>query len=201
MMKPTTRSLSSRGLTGQTSLPGRASIITIIRTTSAMRRRQSATRTSTLQTYSRTKPRAFGRCSQRQSSIFLTMEPVSPHAGVGLRPPNTPIFGPVPVKSMHIFMATNTRVPRTGNFNPDKVRGLRFLFPWISANRFKPGGTSWLLKIPKLKGEDIQQNDEHYRQRLRALQSVDEIVNILCHISSSITSSITPMLFTPRIMG
>jgi arylsulfatase A-like enzyme len=52
--------------------------------------------------------------------FFLTMAPVAPHNGAGPRPPNTPKFGPVPAKK-YANLFNNVKVPRTKNFNPNKV--------------------------------------------------------------------------------
>ena len=41
----------------------------------------------------------------------------------------------------------------------------------------QPTGTDWLLNIYRLNDTQIHDNDEWYRNRLRALQSVDEVVN------------------------
>lgn len=38
-------------------------------------------------------------------------------------------------------------------------------------------GTSWLLNLTRLNNSRIEANDEYYRNRLRALQSVDDVVN------------------------
>ena len=51
------------------------------------------------------------------------------------------------------------KTPRSPNFNPDK-----------------PSGSEWVRKLPKLNDTHIAYNDEFQRSRLRALQSVDEMV-------------------------
>lgn len=50
-------------------------------------------------------------------------------------------------------------VPRTANFNPEKASGV-----------------SWQRKLPRQNESVVAYNDHFYRQRLRALQAVDELV-------------------------
>jgi arylsulfatase A-like enzyme len=40
----------------------------------------------------------------------------------------------------------------------------------------KPGGVGWVAKLPKQNQTNIDYNDEFFRNRLRALQAVDEMV-------------------------
>lgn len=51
-------------------------------------------------------------------------------------------------------------MPRTLNFNPDQ-----------------PSGAAWVSRLQRLSPEKVDYNDYFYRQRLRALQSVDELVD------------------------
>jgi arylsulfatase A-like enzyme len=53
-------------------------------------------------------------------------------------------------------------VPRTPNFNPDKA-----------------SGASWISRLPRQDQENIEFNDHFYRNRLRALQAVDEMIDLL----------------------
>ncbi|KAI5924219.1 alkaline-phosphatase-like protein [Camillea tinctor] len=104
--------------------------------------------------------------------FFLGVAPVSPHANLW-----SPAFKhgnhsklteikfepPVPAKR-HAHLFQGTKVPRTENFNPDK-----------------PSGASWIRKLPKQSQENVDYNDHFYLQRLRTLQSVDELVDRLVH--------------------
>lgn len=58
----------------------------------------------------------------------------------------------------HLFQ--DVVVPRTENFNPDKE-----------------SGASWIRQQPKQPEANVAFNDHFYRQRLRALQAVDELVD------------------------
>ncbi|KAI1626105.1 arylsulfatase [Exophiala viscosa] len=60
----------------------------------------------------------------------------------------------------HKHLFNDIVIPRTPNFNPDKASGV-----------------SWILQLPKQTQENVDFNDEFYRNRLRALQAVDEIVH------------------------
>lgn len=100
--------------------------------------------------------------------FFLGVAPVSPHANLW-----TPKFKhgghsdlediefspPVPAER-HSKLFEGIKVPRTANFNPDKR-----------------SGASWIRKLPKQSQETVDYNDNFYVQRLRTLQSVDEIVD------------------------
>ncbi|KAI8944841.1 arylsulfatase-like protein [Xylaria longipes] len=102
--------------------------------------------------------------------FFLGLAPVAPHSDI-----QSPSFKhgnhsnltevnfspPVPAKR-HAHLFRDTKVPRTPNFNPDK-----------------PSGASWVRTLRKQDPEVIEYNDHFYVQRLRTLQSVDELVDNL----------------------
>lgn len=65
---------------------------------------------------------------------------------------------PIPLdKHKHLFQ--DAKIPRTPNFNPDH-----------------PSGVSWVRSLPQQDAESVAYNDEFYRDRLRSLQGVDELV-------------------------
>ncbi|KAK4186296.1 alkaline-phosphatase-like protein [Podospora australis] len=109
--------------------------------------------------------------------FFLGIAPVAPHSNVksstlGLDDPNwdddlidlpdledlVSFTAPIPAER-HKHLFKDVKIPRTPNFNPDF-----------------PTGANWVRTRQKLSKENIEYNDEFYRQRLRALQSVDELV-------------------------
>lgn len=106
--------------------------------------------------------------------FFLGIAPIAPHsnviaAGLELLPPdeNAPLIPPPPglvgppiPAQRHRHLFPNAVVPRTANFNPEK-----------------PSGAHWIRKLPRLGPISIAWHDHFYRQRLRALQSVDELVD------------------------
>ncbi|OTB18225.1 hypothetical protein K445DRAFT_308914 [Daldinia sp. EC12] len=102
--------------------------------------------------------------------FFLGVAPVSPHANIwapnfkdgGHGDLETVEFSPPVPAERHAKLFEGAKVPRTENFNPDK-----------------PSGASWIRKLPKQSQETVDYNDHFYVQRLRALQSVDEIVDSL----------------------
>lgn len=59
----------------------------------------------------------------------------------------------------HAHLFKDYKIPRTENFNPEN-----------------PSGVSWIATLPRLNDTVIEYNDEYQRCRLRALQSVDEMV-------------------------
>ncbi|KAI1078756.1 alkaline-phosphatase-like protein [Whalleya microplaca] len=102
--------------------------------------------------------------------FFLGVAPVAPHANLwspafkdgnhsGLE--EIEFTAPIPAER-HASLFKGVRVPRTANFNPDK-----------------PSGASWIRNLPRQSQENVDYNDNFYLQRLRTLQSVDDIVNTL----------------------
>lgn len=103
-----------------------------------------------------------------KNPFFLGIAPVAPHADIW-----SPAFKhgnhsdirdvtfspPVPAER-HANLFQGVTVPRTSNFNPDQ-----------------PSGASWIRTLPQQSQENLDYNDHFYRQRLRALQSVDELVD------------------------
>ncbi|KAI0123938.1 arylsulfatase-like protein [Xylariales sp. AK1849] len=105
---------------------------------------------------------------EEHKPFFLGVAPVAPHADIwapGFVDGNhtdirdVVFSAPVPERR-HAHLFQDARVPRTENFNPDQ-----------------PSGASWIKKLPKQSPGNVDYNDEFYRKRLRALQSVDELVD------------------------
>ncbi|KAI3335760.1 arylsulfatase-like protein [Ustulina deusta] len=104
--------------------------------------------------------------------FFLGIAPVAPHADIqspafkhGNHSNITEVrFSPPVPAERHAHLFQGAKVPRTSNFNPDKTSGV-----------------SWIRNLPQQSPENVKYNDHFYAQRLRALQSVDEIVDSLVH--------------------
>ncbi|KAK5944848.1 hypothetical protein PMZ80_002049 [Knufia obscura] len=109
---------------------------------------------------------------QRQGEgrpFFLTIAPTAPHSNVhinidlshggGKYTEKTAIQSPPVPAKRHEHLFEDVIVPRTPDFNPDQ-----------------PNPVSWLRKLPKQNQTNINSNDHWYRQRLRALQAVDEMI-------------------------
>lgn len=102
--------------------------------------------------------------------FFLTVAPIAPHSDVIIR--REIINGKVTAKGAtqappipahrHKHLFEDVVVPRTPNFNPDT-----------------PGGASWIARLPQQDQENIDYNDDWYRNRLRTLQAVDEMIESL----------------------
>ena len=88
--------------------------------------------------------------------FFLTVAPASPHSDVC--PNQAP---PIPAER-HKSLFNETVVPRTPNFNPEKS-----------------SGAQWIKKLQRQTQTNVDYNDSWYRNRLRALQSVDEMIDAL----------------------
>ncbi|GLA00590.1 hypothetical protein AnigIFM60653_009340 [Aspergillus niger] len=97
--------------------------------------------------------------------FFLTVTPIAPHSnmngtyGAGAGP--LWMDEPIP-EERHKHLFPEAKVPRTANFNPEE-----------------PTGVSWIHNLPYRNQSVIDYNDHYYRQRLRALQGVDELVDSL----------------------
>jgi arylsulfatase A-like enzyme len=99
--------------------------------------------------------------------FFLAIAPVAPHSNVEIKNSgkdgndvrDAHFAAPIPAKR-HEHLFKDVKVPRTENFNPDS-----------------PSGANWVRRLPKQSQENVEYNDHFYRQRLRALQGVDELVD------------------------
>ncbi|EEP79663.1 conserved hypothetical protein [Uncinocarpus reesii 1704] len=93
---------------------------------------------------------------QDDKPFFVAAAPVAPHGQVKPRPLwfDKPEY---PERHAHLFK--DYKIPRTPNFNPDT-----------------PSGAGWVAAMPRLNQTHIDYHDEYQRCRLRALQSVDEMV-------------------------
>ncbi|EED14631.1 arylsulfatase, putative [Talaromyces stipitatus ATCC 10500] len=95
--------------------------------------------------------------------FFLVIAPIAPHSNIDVGALDdhgapTVMTEPIPL-SRHENLFQDAKVPRTAHFNPDE-----------------PNGVSWVRNLPKQDDQTIEYNDHFYRQRLRALQGVDELV-------------------------
>lgn len=95
----------------------------------------------------------------------MTVAPVAPHSNVQLNVAEGPIDDliaefspPIPLRR-HEHLFKDVKVPRTQNFNPKE-----------------PSGVNWIHDLPRQSQENVEYNDHFYRNRLRSLQGVDELV-------------------------
>ena len=95
--------------------------------------------------------------------FFLAVAPIAPHSNVKFTAP--PQFDTAYYAERHAHLFKDYKIPRTANFNPDV-----------------PSGSDWVRKLPKLNDTLVEYHDEFQRSRLRALQSVDEMVEGLVKI-------------------
>ncbi|KAI9654214.1 MAG: hypothetical protein M1821_006742 [Bathelium mastoideum] len=101
-----------------------------------------------------------------QNPFFLTIAPVAPHSNVKFSGHDQPIQDqivgfdtPLPAQR-HAHLFPDVKIPRTDHFNPEKYSGV-----------------SWIRDLPRQNESNVAYNDHFYRQRLRALQAVDELVD------------------------
>lgn len=92
--------------------------------------------------------------------FFLGVAPIAPHSNIDAdRHAGLPLMTePIPAKR-HTGLFPDVKVPRTENFNPDS-----------------PSGANWVRKLPQHNASSVAYLDHYYRQRLRALQAVDELI-------------------------
>ncbi|OQU94859.1 hypothetical protein CLAIMM_01150 [Cladophialophora immunda] len=93
---------------------------------------------------------------------FLGVAPIAPHSHATQDPAGKFEIGAPKYAERHAHLFKDYRIPRTPNFNPEKQ-----------------GGVSWMKGLHRLNSTVIAYNDEFQRSRLRALQSVDEMVDKL----------------------
>ncbi|CAK7216017.1 hypothetical protein SCUCBS95973_002662 [Sporothrix curviconia] len=99
--------------------------------------------------------------------FFLGIAPVAPHSNVEIETVSGDIddilaarFTPPIAAKRHEHLFADVKVPRTPHFNPEQ-----------------PEGVSWVRRLAHQSQENVDFNDHFYRQRLRALQSIDELVD------------------------
>ncbi|KAJ5942185.1 Alkaline phosphatase-like alpha/beta/alpha [Penicillium verrucosum] len=115
--------------------------------------------------------------------FFLTVTPIAPHSnmngtyGGGAGP--LWMDEPIP-EERHKHLFPDAKVPRTANFNPKE-----------------PTGVSWIHDLPYRNQSVVDYNDHYYRQRLRALQGVDELVdNLITRLEQSGKINNTFIIYT-----
>ncbi|KAL4878216.1 Six-hairpin glycosidase-like protein [Aspergillus karnatakaensis] len=94
--------------------------------------------------------------ADKSRPFFLTVAPIAPHFERG-SPPKEPIPAP---RHAHLF--PDAKVPRVPSFNP-----------------LNQTGPSWINDLQHQNQTVVDYEDHFYRQRLRALQGVDELVDNL----------------------
>ncbi|KAJ9226455.1 hypothetical protein DTO169C6_1183 [Paecilomyces variotii] len=90
--------------------------------------------------------------------FFVAIAPVTPHSNID-QEGTVKMTAPIPAER-HKHLFKDVKVPRTEHFNPDT-----------------PSGVNWISRLPKQNQSNVDYNDHFYRQRLRALQTVDELVD------------------------
>ncbi|KAM3419737.1 Arylsulfatase [Cercospora zeina] len=95
-----------------------------------------------------------------EQPFFIVAAPVAPHSNQDPKVPGVMSIPEYAPRHAHLFK--NFTIPRTPNFNPAS-----------------PSGVSWVKDLPQLNETVIEYHDEYQRSRLRALQSVDEMVKQL----------------------
>lgn len=113
---------------------------------------------------------ALAELEAEQKPFFLTVAPTAPHSNVDIKrknidgdfDENTNVQSPPVPAERHNHLFKDVVVPRTPNFNPDEAKG-----------------ASWISRLPKQNQSNVDFNDHFYRNRLRSLQAVDEMVDLL----------------------
>jgi arylsulfatase A-like enzyme len=102
--------------------------------------------------------------AKAKKPFFLTIAPIAPHADFNVTINQDALAvniiknPPIPA-ARHSNLYDDAVVPRKANFNPDV-----------------PSGVGWIAEQEQLSAENVTYNDLWYRQRLRSLAAIDEMV-------------------------
>ncbi|THV88116.1 Arylsulphatase, partial [Aureobasidium pullulans] len=96
---------------------------------------------------------------EAKKPFFLMVAPSSPHADIQNNSGSLTFDAPVSAPR-HRDLFKHVKVPRTVNFNPNV-----------------PSGANWIRALDQQNTTNVDWNDHFYRQRLRSLQAVDEMVD------------------------
>jgi len=100
---------------------------------------------------------------EHEEPFFLTVAPIAPHSNWILEPKKNLSYLLEPMAApRHQHMFTDYKIPRNKAYN-------------MAIN----GGVSWISALPALNETVLAYNDHYQRQRLRALQAVDEMLSEL----------------------
>jgi N-acetylglucosamine-6-sulfatase len=112
-----------------------------------------------------TAEKAYGfleEATQHTEPWFLTVSPIAPHSTMKIVPAEEYNADMPEYAKRHAHLFKDYIIPRGANFNPEKQ-----------------SGAGWIKRLPRLNDTVIEYNDEFQRARLRALQSVDEMIEQL----------------------
>ncbi|KAH8660228.1 alkaline-phosphatase-like protein [Xylariales sp. PMI_506] len=99
--------------------------------------------------------------SQSEKPFFIAVAPIAPHSNIDFPRKTAYMTEPIPL-AKHQDLFKEVKIPRRENFNPNE-----------------PSGANWIRQLPQLNESTVEYLDHFYRQRLRALQAVDELVDQL----------------------
>ncbi|OTB06196.1 hypothetical protein M426DRAFT_10012 [Hypoxylon sp. CI-4A] len=127
--------------------------------------------------------KAYGlldEAAEAEKPFFLVAAPIAPHANVAMDPSYPEMATeaeaeaevedrsagklpfeftePIPA-ARHRHLFHDAQVPRGASFNPEQA-----------------SGANWISRLPRQNDTNVEYNDHFYRQRLRSLQAVDELV-------------------------
>ena len=91
--------------------------------------------------------------------FFVGVAPIAPHSETVHSDDGIAFYDPIPA-DRHKNLFPDLRVPRTPNFNPDIASG---------------GG--FIKHLDRQNGTVVEYNDEFYRNRIRCLQAVDDLID------------------------
>lgn len=106
---------------------------------------------------------ALKRVDEQEKPFFLWVAPMSPHGQFEIGKDGSMKTSPPIPAARHAHLFKDVKIPRTPHFNPDK----------------QTKTASYWKTLEKFNATLVEELDETYRNRLRALQSVDEIVGTI----------------------
>ncbi|ORX50234.1 Arylsulphatase [Hesseltinella vesiculosa] len=106
---------------------------------------------------------ALKRQQHSDKPFFLWVAPMSPHSNFAFDGTNGIVSTPPIPAARHAHLFKDVKIPRTPNFNPG----------------FQTKTASFWKQLNRANASVVKEFDETYRDRLRALQAVDEMVGSL----------------------
>ncbi|PSR99254.1 alkaline-phosphatase-like protein [Coniella lustricola] len=124
---------------------------------------------------------ALAALSQDETPFFLGVAPVAPHSDISPQRHAGPgallpiMTEPIPLER-HAALFSNVTIPRASPLSPVLAPSA---VPQSNFNPWRPSGANWLRTLPQHNASAVAYLDHYYRQRLRSLQAVDELVEKL----------------------
>ncbi|SCZ95918.1 BZ3500_MvSof-1268-A1-R1_Chr8-1g09882 [Microbotryum saponariae] len=105
--------------------------------------------------------------SQEDKPFFVGIAPIAPHSHIATE--------------SHSLGAILFDVPQSAPRHAHLFKDVTLNYSRASHNPSSPSGASWVRRLKRLNQTQVEYIEEFYRQRLRALQAVNELVESVVH--------------------